>query len=715
MLLLDAAMFFVENGDVHGATALLACDQSLIQEFDSLMLQYKRAFISIFFHENKIESFEGMLKEISGSGLLDFEWRILRNLGELYFANADYYKAINSFIASLDVLRRLTSKLPKELQLSYINHDRNKRTLKCKTEVLKHLIIEDAKVDDIVSTHGDLANINDLSDYFDFSHLQSLFHNQKFLTSALKEYASLLPFKVNNLRDLIGLLSSDQRENIEFVLKYCVQVTLATRGFIILTDEFGSTNEIIKLHNYQKLPCLDYIIERVNHKQDGILIKRTLGLGQDDEYGYLPDDAKAIICIPIIARPKEKNSPIHEKRKGWRAAEKENILGYFYLDTDKVFNNFDWSAYKTCYSLCSLLYVLMENYHLKITASIDRLTNVFIRKYIEKTFNSELIKAEIDNSEFAVIMCDIDRFKSVNDRYGHQKGDEVLRRVAEILKNNLRESDIVGRYGGEEFIALLPNTDHANALTVSEKLRKAVEDATLLGNEQPVTISFGISTYPEHGNTQEELIEKADQALYKAKDEGRNKSVIWNLHIGNNRKRLDKLSGIISGNTTQDHRNVQVIVEIMELLKEKKPMEEIIFEILGRLIEIMEAKQGILVRMNQGQMFDIYCRERYKEHWVSDASVNEKTIGHVLEKKIGDYFIDWENIHEVDPFTGTPDWQSLIVLPIIYQNVVHGILQLSVPIREKEFDFKNFNFVNSITGVIGAVLRGKNNEANQVK
>ncbi len=714
MLLLDGAMFFVENGNVDGAKVLFAYDQSFIHEFDSFILQYKRAFINIFFCENKIQLFEGMLKEISGSGLLDFEWRILRNLGELYFTSGDYYKAINSFIASLDILRRLTSKLPKELQLSYINHDSNKRSLKYKTEVLKHFIMGDAEVDPVDLIHEDLASINDLSDYFDFAHLQSLFHNQKFLMSALKEYENLLPFKVNNLRDLIGLLSSDQRKNIEFVLKYCVQVTLATRGFIILTDEYGSANEIIKLHNYHKLPSLDYIIERVNHKQDGILIKRTLGLGQDDEYGYLPDDAKAIICIPIIARHKEKISPLREKRKSWNVTEKENILGYFYLDTDKVFNNFDWSAYKTCYSLSNLLYVLMENYHLKITASIDRLTNVFIRKFIEKTFNSQLIKAETDNSEFAVIMCDIDRFKSVNDRFGHQKGDEVLRCVAEILKSNLRESDIVGRYGGEEFIALLPNTDHANALTVSEKLRKAVEDATLLGNEQPVTISFGISVYPEHGSTQEELIEKADQALYKAKDEGRNKSVIWNLHIGNNRKRLDKLSGIISGNTTQDHRNVQVMVEMMELLKERKSRGNVIFEILGRLIEIMEAKQGVLVIMNQGQMLHVYGRERYKEHWVTDAAVNEMAIRHILEKKVGDYFIDWENIHEVDPFTGTPDWQSLIILPIIYQNVIHGILQLSVPIREKEFDFKNFNFVNSVTGVIGAVLQGTDSEVDQV-
>ncbi|MBB6215650.1 diguanylate cyclase (GGDEF)-like protein [Anaerosolibacter carboniphilus] len=711
ILLLEAALFFVEHRNLHAAAVLLSYDEPLIQEFDSHVLQYKRAFINTFFMENKTASFEDMLKEISEYSLLEFEWKILRNLGDIYFTNEDYYKAINSYIASLDILRRLTSKVPRDFQLPYINHDRNKRSLKHKIEILKQLIMMDTRMDDKSLTHEDINSINELEDFFDFSHLQSLFHNQKFLTSALKEYANLLPSKINNLRDVISLLSSDHKENVDFILKYCVQVTLATRGFIMLTDELGSITEIIKLHHYQKLPSLEFIIERVNQRQDGILIKRTFGLGQDDEYGYLPDDAKSIICIPIKTRHKEKNTLLQEKRKNWKIAEKEQTRGYLYLDTDKVFNNFDLSAYKTCYSLCSLLYVLLDNYHLKIAASIDRLTNVFIRKYIEKIFNSELIKAEIDNSKFAVIMCDIDRFKLVNDSYGHRKGDEVLHRVAEIIKSNLRESDIVGRYGGEEFIVLLPNTNHEDALAVSEKLRKAVEDAVLLGNEQTVTMSFGVSMYPEHGNTQDELIEKADQALYKAKDAGRNRSVIWNLHIGNDKKRLDKLAGIISGNTTQDHRNVQAIVEIIELLKEKKPMKEKNFEILGRLIEIMEAKQGILLSLDKGQVAETYCRERYKEYWVNDVKINENTIGNVLTKKVGDYFIDWESIHEVDPFTGTPDWQSLIVLPIIYQNEVQGILQLSVPIREKEFDFNNFNFVSSISGVIGAVLHGKNNEA----
>ncbi|MFT9496991.1 AAA family ATPase, partial [Anaerosolibacter sp.] len=353
-LLLDAAIYFVETGNMQSALILLTFDQSLMGEFDSMILQHKRRFITSFFDGDIIESFEAMLKAISGCGLLELEWKVLRHLGESYFENEDYYKAVNAYIASLDILRRLTSKVPKNAQLPFINNDRNKRTLKHKIEILKQLIIMDTRAENKKIIYEDIDDIDDLTSYFDFSHLQTLFHNQKFLASALKEYANLLPSKINNLRDLVALLSWDHKENIEFILKYCVQVTLATRGFILLTDEFGATTEFVKLHAYHRMPSIDYIIERVNHKQDGILIKRISDLGQTDEYNYLPDDAKSVICIPICARSKDSKVLSYEKRKNWRLAEKEQVLGYLYLDTDKVFNNFDWAAYKTCYALSSL-------------------------------------------------------------------------------------------------------------------------------------------------------------------------------------------------------------------------------------------------------------------------------------------------------------------------------------------------------------------------
>lgn len=703
-LLLDAALYFVEEGLLHEAAEMLQYDEKLSDVFDSKMLQYKRNYILGYFAEDKIRYFENMLQEVSQMELLELEWRIHQILGDAFFKEKEYYKAINSYIFSLDILRRLTNKIPNDLRLDYMNSSKIKKAIKQKILILKEMILEENHGEDSSQESNFSMEIEDLNAYFDFSDLQRLFHNEKFLESALREYESLLPMKIASLRDLIQFLSSDHGENLEIVLKYCVKISLATRGFIILVDEGGNIKDTMKLYKHHKLPDIRYILERVSQKQDGILIKENFSTGLKSDYRYLPDNAKAVICIPITAKHKMGNMTAPGKRKNWGKDEADCILGYLYLDTNKIFNNFDWSAYKTCDALCNLLYVLIENYHLKVTSSIDKLTNVFIRKYIEKTFNNELIKAEINNSQLSIVMCDIDKFKFVNDFYGHRKGDDVLRQVAEILRYNVREGDLVGRYGGEEFILILPRTNLTEARTVCERLRKTIEDTRLLGDDHAVTMSFGIAAYPDHGNTQEELIEKADQALYHAKETGRNKSVIWDKNIGSNRKRVDKLAGIISGNIAQDHRNVQVIVEIIELLKERKGKREKIFEILGRLIEIIEAKQGILIELAEDQIKHIYCRERFKEEWIENVKINEKLITHVLETKAGDYLIDWESIQDVDAFTGTPDWQSLIILPIINQGKIKGVLQLNVPIKEKEFDFKTFNFVNSITGVIGAVF-----------
>lgn len=120
-------------------------------------------------------------------------------------------------------------------------------------------------------------------------------------------------------------------------------------------------------------------------------------------------------------------------------------------------------------------------------------------------------------------MLDLDKFKSVNDTYGHQAGDEVLKELALILKTNVRESDIVGRWGGEEFIIIAPNTNMEDAVKLAEKLREKISEFkfSFAGHK---TGSFGVATY-RVGDDEKSLIKRADDALYHAKESGRNKVV----------------------------------------------------------------------------------------------------------------------------------------------------------------------------------------------
>ncbi len=159
-------------------------------------------------------------------------------------------------------------------------------------------------------------------------------------------------------------------------------------------------------------------------------------------------------------------------------------------------------------------------------AYLDGLTGIFNRRYFEDRVGEEIERVRRFGSCMGVIMLDIDQFKRLNDQFGHLLGDEVLRQVASILHQQVRKFDIVCRYGGEEFVVLLSQTNPQHLLQVAEKLVRMVENWQFPGVPRPVTISAGAANYPEHGSTRDELVEAADRALYTAKKSGRNRACL---------------------------------------------------------------------------------------------------------------------------------------------------------------------------------------------
>ncbi len=167
-------------------------------------------------------------------------------------------------------------------------------------------------------------------------------------------------------------------------------------------------------------------------------------------------------------------------------------------------------------------------------ATLDALTGFYNRRHLEERIKQETSKAKRQKTSLCVIMTDIDFFKRVNDTYGHAAGDLVLQTVSKTIRSQLREYDIAGRYGGEEFALLLPFTRMEEAVMVAERLRKAVEnqkvDLSKINPEKAhspisITISSGIYEYKTSDNP-EDLLKKADKALYEAKESGRNKIVV---------------------------------------------------------------------------------------------------------------------------------------------------------------------------------------------
>ena len=206
------------------------------------------------------------------------------------------------------------------------------------------------------------------------------------------------------------------------------------------------------------------------------------------------------------------------------------ILTYFIM---KYFNLWIEIVYPVFLGIIVFVSAFIVKYLIKsrdfdrqyVLATTDGLTNLYNHRYFQ-----EQIRLYVDNSarygnSFSLIIIDIDFFKKFNDTFGHQAGDEVLKQVASILKQHVRASDIVCRYGGEEMSIILPNTNKEMSHITAEKICKRVSEKKFKlnnGQESGVTISLGVATYPDDGTTASEIIEIADKRLYQSKNNGRN-------------------------------------------------------------------------------------------------------------------------------------------------------------------------------------------------
>jgi diguanylate cyclase (GGDEF)-like protein len=154
----------------------------------------------------------------------------------------------------------------------------------------------------------------------------------------------------------------------------------------------------------------------------------------------------------------------------------------------------------------------------------DKLTTLYNRYYLEEQITHHIDLYNRYTRKFSIIFLDIDFFKKINDTYGHEKGDDVLSEIANIIKKEIRDVDLPFRYGGEEFIILLPEIDLQRAIKIAERIRKSIENHKFQVDRQ-ITISAGVAEY-QKGESVREFISRADNYLYKAKENGRNK-VVW--------------------------------------------------------------------------------------------------------------------------------------------------------------------------------------------
>jgi diguanylate cyclase (GGDEF)-like protein len=192
---------------------------------------------------------------------------------------------------------------------------------------------------------------------------------------------------------------------------------------------------------------------------------------------------------------------------------------------------FDADSKETAASLAGQAVIALENARLHTMverqALVDGLTGLANRRRSEEMLHLEQSRAERLGAPLAFVLADVDRFKKINDKHGHPVGDRVLREIANLLAETVREIDVAGRWGGEEFAVILPGTDLAGGAQLAERMRVALEESEVKADDGsliPVTASFGVASFPEN-RTEADLVAAADAALYQAKRSGRNRVV----------------------------------------------------------------------------------------------------------------------------------------------------------------------------------------------
>jgi diguanylate cyclase (GGDEF)-like protein len=208
----------------------------------------------------------------------------------------------------------------------------------------------------------------------------------------------------------------------------------------------------------------------------------------------------------------------------------DGLLDEIQQNIENIIRDFDVPEEDKLEIIRQINFIYTRTKYLSIT---DDLTGLSNRRYFETCFEKEFLRTQRYNNKLTIVMFDIDHFKSVNDTYGHQCGDYVLKQVAHAALQTFRKTDTVFRFGGEEFVVILTETDIEQAKIPLERFRKTVQTlCPVYENQQiDVTVSIGACQFDDSIKTKEELLHRTDNALYQAKNTGRNKTVFYGQNL----------------------------------------------------------------------------------------------------------------------------------------------------------------------------------------
>ncbi|MBI3725274.1 diguanylate cyclase [bacterium] len=389
---------------------------------------------------------------------------------------------------------------------------------------------------------------------------------------------------------------------LDAILDAVLDFTGFQRGLLLLVDEGRELKPVLGRNiDHERLATHErafsrQVIDLALKRRDATLV-RDPPMGTQAPEGWDPKQSwaslglRSALCLPLVAPLLGRQQAAARERRETRRVMR--VLGALYLDSTHDVRPFDPKDRRLLRSVGAQAAIALQNARLHHLATTDPLTGLTSRGFLEQLLQEELKSAD-EGSPLSVLILDLDRFKLVNDRFGHGVGDQVLRETAKRIRDAIRREDICGRYGGEEFLVVLPGTGAEPAKSVAHKIRTALKASPISENKIKVSVSIGIAVFPDHGRDAATLVKRADQALYLAKHSGRDRAETWRPALDRSGHRMDVLAGIVSGDQARDQRNLRALLESVELARAPIDSTEYLSRALDSILEVTRGERAIL-------------------------------------------------------------------------------------------------------------------------
>jgi len=407
---------------------------------------------------------------------------------------------------------------------------------------------------------------------------------------------------------------------------------------------------------------------------------------------------RSVMCLPIVVSYGD-TAYLGERRQKIDAYSQVSSFLYFQIIAGGP--GFPEDLLQECGIVINLLANCLEYHRIVQEASLDALTGVLNRKYLDAALEDCFFDAKAERSIFSIILLDIDYFKNVNDVYGHRTGDDVLRAISAIVASGLGKDDVLGRYGGEEFMILLRGADSGRALQTAEFLRERIYAARILDKRRELTASFGAACYPQHATSLKNLVERADKALYMAKSSGRNRSELWRDDFsGLELEKAHKQQDFFTGDSVKDANRVLSLYKMMEAACLGVSHKERAGFVLQEALVKSGAASIRFFRVNGQEIIENMSAVMPGS---TPLRYNRSAIRQAVETKKPFHMVDWYN-DQIITTSEFADWQSIAVAPALRRGELKGVLYAEVSIRDNVFKDDELSYLSNVATILASIL-----------